>query len=285
MGREENIEVFNDTEKLCKSNPRLLASVKKATSGQKLFLEGTPIPARNRAVAEMAIYADPANVVVSSKRTYEAAAAYKGQRVAVLNFASASNPGGGVVTGAGAQEECLCRCSGLYFSLNTPDMWAGFYEPHRRAHDPIHNDDIIFTPQVTVFKTDTATPRLMPEAEWYDVDVITCAAPNLRERPTNRYNTGVGDRQALLTDKELLALHEKRLRRILDVAVSEGCETIILGAFGCGAFQNNPEVVALANRNVIGDYLRGFRTIEYAVYCSPHDDRNFKIFKRVLGRY
>ena len=86
-------------------------------------------------------------------------------------------------------------------------------------------------------------------------------------------------------DKDLLALHEKRLRRILEVALSEGCDTIILGAFGCGAFQNNPEVVAQANRNVIKDYLHAFKNIEFAVYCSPRDDRNFKIFERVLKVY
>lgn len=68
----------------------------------------------------------------------------------------------------------------------------------------------------------------------------------------------------MMKDKELLALHEKRLRRILEVALSEGCDTIILGAFGCGAFQNNPEVVALANRNVIKDYLHAFKNIEFA---------------------
>ena len=280
MGRDENVTVFKDTERLCKTNPKLSESVKKATASQKLILEGDTLADQKKD-----IYEDPAKVVVSKKRTYEAAAGYKGQHVAVHNFASASNPDGGVVNGASAQEECLCRCSGLYFNLNTRAMWDGFYQPHRDAHDPIHNDDIIYTPGVTVFKTDTAMPELMPESDWYDVDVITCAAPNLRNQPSNKYNTGDGNKQTVMKDKDLLALHEKRLRRILEVALSEGCDTIILGAFGCGAFQNNPEVVAQANRNVIKDYLHAFKNIEFAVYCSPRDDRNFKIFERVLKVY
>ena len=57
---------------------------------------------------------------------------------------------------------------------------------------------------------------------------------------------------------------------------------IILGAFGCGAFKNKPEVVALAAKNVIKDYLHAFKVIEYAVYCRPNDDRNYKVFERVL---
>jgi len=280
MGRDENIAVFKDTEKLCKTNPKLSESVKKATASQKLILEGDHLPEQKKD-----IYKDAAKVIVSGKRTYEAAAAYKENHVAVHNFASASNPGGGVVNGASAQEECLCRCSGLYFCLNSPTMWDGFYKPHRDAHDPIHNDDIIYTPGVTVFKTDTASPQLMNESEWYDVDVITCAAPNLRDQPSNRYNTGDGNKQVVMKDKDLLALHEKKLRRILEVVLSEGCDTVILGAFGCGAFQNNPEVVALANKNVIKDYLHAFKNIEFAVYCSPRDDRNFKIFERVLKPY
>ena len=280
MGRDENVTVFKDTEKLCKTNPKLSESVKKSISAQKLILEGDALTEQNKGR-----YEDVANVIVTKKRTFEAAAAYKNQHVAVHNFASASNPGGGVTKGANAQEECLCRCSGLYFCLNTPVMWDGFYKPHRNARDPIHNDDIIYTPGVTVFKTDSATPQLLPESEWYDVDIITCAAPNLRNQPSNRYNSGDGNRQVKMTDKGLLALHEKKLRRILEVALSEGCETIILGAFGCGAFQNNPEVVALANRNVIKDYLHAFKNVEFAVYCPPRDDSNFKIFERVLKVY
>ena len=280
MGRDENVTVFKDTEKLCKTNPKLAESVKKATAAQKLILESDALTEQKKN-----LYEDAAKVVVSKKRTYEAAAGYKGLHVAVHNFASASNPGGGVVNGASAQEECLCRCSGLYFNLNTPAMWDGFYQPHRDARDPIHNDDIIYTPNVMVFKSDTSTPQLMAESDWYNVDVITCAAPNLRSQPSNRYNSGDGNRQTKMKDKDLLALHEKRLRRILEVALSEGCEAIILGAFGCGAFQNNPEVVAFANRNVIKDYMHAFKNIEFAVYCSPRDERNFKIFERVLRAY
>lgn len=277
MGREENVVVFEDTEKLCKNNQKLKESIIKSTTQQKLLLEGDAIPK-----VDKNIYTERAQIVVSKKRSYEAAAGYKGQKVCVHNFASASNPGGGVTKGANAQEECLCRCSSLYFCLNKQDMWDGFYKPHRKSQNPLHNDDIIYTPGVTVFKTDTACPKLMSESDWYEVNVITCAAPNLRQRPSNAYNTGDGNMAVKITDKELLALHEKRLRRILDVAVMEGNEVVILGAFGCGAFSNSPEVVAQAAKNVIAEYLYAFRNIEFAVYCSPRDDGNYRVFERKL---
>lgn len=278
MAREDNVAVFEDTEKLCKSNPKLKESVLKSIAQQRLILEED-----NMSKTDKNIYANPAQIVVSKKRSYEAASYYKGQKVCVHNLASASNPGGGVSRGANAQEECLCRCSSLYFCLNTEKMWEGFYRPHRNAQNPIHNDDIIYTPNVTVFKTDTAYPKLMQEKEWYEVNVITCAAPNLRERPSNAYNSGDGKQATKLTDKELLALHEKRLRRILDVAAMEGNEVMILGAFGCGAFANNPEVVALAAKNVIEEYRNAFKVIEFAVYCSAWDEENYRVFERVLA--
>lgn len=277
MNKETNVTTFKDTEYLVRTNKRLKESVQNSTNKQKLILERAEIivPTLNR-------FGEDTRVLVSKNRTFEAASIYKEQKTAVLNFASASNPGGGVVRGANAQEECLCRCSGLYFCLNTQQMWDGFYGPHRKSHNPIHNDDIIFIPEVTVFKTDTATPVLMREEEWYDVDVITCAAPNLRDNPSNTYNHGDGKKKAKVSDKEILAIHEKRLRRILNVAVVEGAEVIILGAFGCGAFMNSPDIVALASKNVIKDYLKAFKTIEFAVYCSPRDERNYKTFERVL---
>ena len=178
MGREENVLIFQDTERLSKTNGKLNADLKASASGQKLILETDALEKPN-----LNIYDEPAKVIVSKKRTFEAAKAYRDNKVAVHNFASASNPGGGVVRGSTAQEECLCRCSYLYFCLNSPDMWDGFYTPHKQVRNPLHNDDIIYTPEVTVFKSDTNNPALLPENEWYKVNVITCAAPNLRAMP------------------------------------------------------------------------------------------------------
>ena len=75
------------------------------------------------------------------------------------------------------------------------------------------------------------------------------------------------------------------MHSVLDVAAANGVETVILGAFGCGAFQNKPEVVALAAKNVIKNYLQSFKNIEFAVYCSPNDDRNYKAFERNMKDY
>ena len=64
----------------------------------------------------------------------------------------------------------------------------------------------------------------------------------------------------------------------------EGNEVVILGAFGCGAFLNNPEVVAQAAKNVIEEYKYTFVMIEFAVYCSPRDEQNYAIFDRTFFR-
>ena len=280
MARDDNIITFMDTEERCKKNARLKESLAKSISTQKLILEGDSIGDVNRSV-----YESEAKVVVSHKRTYEAASAYKDSRVVVHNFASATQPGGGVVNGANAQEECLCRVSTLYFCLNTPEMWDGFYTPHRAEHNPLHNDDVIFTPDVTVFKTDTAKPERMGESEWFDVDIITCAAPNLRENPSNQMNSGDGQNAVKLSYEEQVVLHEKRLRRILDVAVAAGEEVLILGAFGCGAFQNDPQAVAEAARNIMADYLHAFEIIEFAIYCSPRDEQNYGYFERAMNSF
>lgn len=279
MGREENVRVFRDTEIQCKKNSELSNAVKVSIAKQKLYLSnGLVIPTdkdKNKRKTR-------AKVVVSKKRSYEAASAYIGQKVCVHNFASATTPGGGVVKGSSAQEECLCRCSTLYFCLNTSDMWASFYTPHRMEQNPIHNDDCIYTPEVVVMKTDTESPIMLSRDKWYKVNVITCAAPNLREAPSNRMNRADGSKAVKVSDKELLELHEKRLTRILDIALLEGNDVVILGAFGCGAFENNPEIVARAAKNVISNYFNAFETIEFAVYCTPRDEKNFKIFERVM---
>ena len=276
MSREENVEVFKDSEKLCKTNPVLLKAWKSSSENQKLFLEKDDI------VCDKNLYEQPAKIVVSKKRTFEAAMGYAGKKVAVLNFASASNPGGGVVNGSSAQEECLCRCSTLYYNLTENYMWKNFYHPHKHDANPLHNDDLIYTPDVVIFKSDTAYPKLLPENQWKRVNVITCAAPNLRERPSNSYNSGDGNNAVKISNKDLEQLHVKRGRKILEAAAAYKNEVVILGAFGCGAFMNNPQVVANSYKQLISEFLYSFEIIEFAVYCSPYDDSNFRVFDTIF---
>lgn len=73
------------------------------------------------------------------------------------------------------------------------------------------------------------------------------------------------------------------ITRILDIALTNNNDVVILGAFGCGAFENNPGVVAAAAKNVVKKYMYAFRVIEFAVYCSPRDSHNYDVFNSVLG--
>ena len=278
MGRQENVRIFEDTQRNYRQNDRLAAAIGHSNAKQKLYSEGRMIETWFSRT-----YEQPAQVIVSTKRTLEAASAYAGKKVCVLNFASATNPGGGVAKGSSAQEEAICRCSTLYASLTEQKLWKNFYAPHRHQREALHNDDCIYTPGVIVFKTDTAYPELMPEENWYSVDVLTCAAPNLRTRLGNGMNPGEGDTAVSISRDELQTLHEKRMRRVLEIASINGNEVVILGAFGCGAFCNPPEVVAQAMKTVVQEYQMKFEIIEFAVYCSPRDDTNYRVFQQVLG--
>ena len=282
MGRQDNVEIFKDTQRMYSSNERLISAIKHSIAGQESFT-GT---GRYWYGPGHRIYQKPAKIIVSPKRTLEAAAsyAYTGKKICVLNFASAANPGGGVIKGSSAQEEAICRCSTLYPNLKEQYIWNTFYVPHRRVHDPLHNDDCIYTPGVVVFKSDTDYPQLLPEDKWYSVNVMTCAAPNLREQPGNGMNSGDGDDAVHISREELQALHEKRMRKVLEIAWAKGNEVVILGAFGCGAFRNPPAVVAQAMKTVVQEYRKKFETIEFAVYCSTQYDTNYHIFRQILGR-
>ena len=272
--RTELITIFNDTDSLCRSNEKLTASIKETIAHQYVVTESDKVikkPEDHR-------FDTPAEVIVSQRRSFEAAKRYSSERVSVLNFASSTHVGGGVTTGAGAQEECLCRCSTLYFAIGDNETKKNFHDTHYRQlksgrMNSIYNDDCIYSPGITVFKSDTELPKLLPENEWYNVDVITCAAPNLN----SRYE------KIFISDKVLKELHKKRAKRILDIAVSEGEDVIILGAFGCGAFRNPPDIVAQDYREVIDDYKYDFKTIEFAVYCPPQQgSSNYHAFQRAF---
>ena len=275
--REKNAAIFKDTEYQYRTNPVLKEAIENSIKEQVLILESNELK-----VEVEDRYAG--KVVVSGKRTLEASELYakQGKKVSVLNFASATNPGGGVVHGSSAQEEAICRCSTLYPCLDIDKMWDEFYLPHREADNPLYNDDCIYTPGVKVFKSDTNFPEILQESEWWDVDVITCAAPNLRDIPSNVMNPGAGNRRAEITFDDLKALISKRIKRVFDVSVAKGAEVLILGAWGCGAFRNPPQLVAKIFAEYIEQYRKNFEVIEYAVFHTEREKDNYVAFRNVM---
>ncbi|WP_203905160.1 TIGR02452 family protein [Virgisporangium aliadipatigenens] len=208
-----------------------------AVAGTRLYLPDDPLPARSTV--------DVPVVEVTRESTLVAARRLAGDGpVAALNFASARNPGGGFLGGAQAQEESIARASGLYPCLSSV---FEFYEHHRAEKDLRYSDRVIYSPRVPVFRDDKG--RLIDPA--YEVSFLTAAAPNngavLRSQPANAATVP--------------AVLERRARRVLDVAAAHGERRLVLGAWGCGVFRNDPAVVAEAFATVLG----GFDHVVFAV--------------------
>lgn len=277
MAREELIKIFENTVWMCDTNQKLMDKIKNSIAYNKVISEKNADDILQNLTHETG---KEAEIIVSKKRSFEAASAYRGKHISVLNFASATNPGGGVTKGASAQEECLCRVSTLYKCISASEITEAFHKKHWRAlktgeMDSFYNDDCIQTCNVTVFKSDTAKTVLLPEKDWFDVDVISCAAPNLRRMSQHNKHW-----KKNVTDQELLDIYKKRINRVLDIARYAKSEVVILGAFGCGAFANPPELVAKAMHASIDEHKYDFETIELAVYCPLRDTSNYEVFAK-----
>ena len=276
--KQARIKIFNNTYGRCQSDPELATAIVYSKQKTEVFYEneypiGEP-PAQYRT-----------EIVVSQKRSFEAAMDLKKERpaakVAVLNFANAFHPGGGVTTGSSAQEESLCRCSTLYPLLYRKSLKAKYYDYHAKLNDPKATDAVIYTEDVVIFKTDTDYPEMMERSEWVRVDVMTCAAPDLRQKAnTHAALYGAG---TTMNHAELFGYHVRRAIHLLAVAAAKGADTLVLGAFGCGAFENDPEVVARAYKTALQEFDGVFRKIEFAIYTTG-DGKNYHAFAKAFGK-
>ncbi len=86
-----------------------------------------------------------------------------------------------------------------------------------------------------------------------------------------------------ITHVELEKLLTLRIKRIFDIAVGKGNEILILGAFGCGAFRNPPEIVAKVFYKVMQDYLDKLDVIEYAVFHTERELANYEAFSKIIN--
>lgn len=259
----DRVAVFQDTQNWCETDPDLIAYIQKAKKATEIFYEDN-YPAFNAANTRNQ------TITVTGERSFEAAMRlYKEKpesKIAVMNFANAFHPGGGVVKGASAQEECLCRTSTLYPLLYRNSL-REFYDYHKKKNTPKASDSLIYTEGVVICKSDEDFPKRLPKEEWVSVDVITIAAPDLRDMYMN--------------DAELFGYHVKRAIHMLTVAAYKGADTLVLGAFGCGAFLNNPEVVSRAYKTALTEFPKVFDRVVFAVLCNPEQiSKNYSVFSR-----
>ncbi len=188
--------------------------------------------------------------------------------VCALNFASAKNPGGGFLGGARAQEEDLARCSALYPTQLTQ---RGYYDANRATDSMLYTDHLIYSPAVPFFRDDRLD--LLPRP--YLCSVITSPAPNAGEALRRDADAGPAIRATL----------ERRAAMVLAAAQAEGERRLILGAWGCGVFRNDPELVAAIFATHLGSprFAGAFDEVVFAIYDRSAGQPTLASFVRRFG--
>ncbi|MBC9725987.1 TIGR02452 family protein [Streptomyces sp. TRM68367] len=229
----------------------IAAAVAAARDGTRMY-GPEPVRVPSAAPVETSVEATGGPVETSVEVTGESsleAARRLGGGTAVLNFASARNPGGGYLNGAQAQEEALCRASALYTCLLRA---SGFYDHHRAHRDPFYTDRVIHSPAVPVLRDDRG--HLLDEP--YTTGFLTAAAPN----------AGVILSRTPERAAELPRALAVRAERVLETAAAHGYRRLVLGAWGCGVFRNDPAQVAGAFRTLLGPGGRFAGVFEQVVF-------------------
>ena len=205
----------------------------------------------------------PTTVLFTPNDTVTAALGYPDKMVVLLNFASYKHPGGMFLRGSAAQEEAICHKSNLFNILR--DFDGSYYNENRKmaAGNPLYTDRALYTPNVVinngVFNV-------------HNNSVVTCAAPNLRSPIPMDYPTY----------KDVL---DRRVRFIRDIIYAHPFDVIILGAWGCGVFKNNPN-------DVMDSFLKAFypckelkgKTIVFAVPGINENSDVFKVAPRLYAK-
>ncbi|MFG3138563.1 TIGR02452 family protein [Streptomyces sp. NPDC048211] len=211
-------------------------------------------------------------IEVTGESSLQAARRMTGEgpgRVAVLNYASARNPGGGYLNGAQAQEEALCRGSALYATLlRAPE----YYAHHRAERSAFYTDRVIHSPGVPVFRDDRG--RLLETP--CTVGFLTSPAPN----------AGVIRSRTPESAHRIPAALASRAERVLEVAAVRGYRRLVLGAWGCGVFRNDPAEVAGAFRALLADggrFAGHFEQIVFGILDRNEDSPIRAAFARTFA--
>lgn len=217
-----------------------------------------PLPADHAGPYDTRIVVENATTLAAARRLVDA-----GTNPVALNFASSTHPGGGFLSGARAQEEYLCRSSGLYACLRGNPM----YDYHRANRDAFATDYVLYSPDVPVFRADDGTLLETP----YTVAIITSAAVHCSYVPSERL-AQIGP--AMWT----------RILKVLAAGVAHGHDSIVLGAWGCGAFGCNGEEIAGLFRKALDENFRGaYKGVAFAIVDWSDEQKFIGPFDKVFG--
>ena len=183
---------------------------------------------------------------------------YQDKKICLLNFANPIKPGGGYLNGRDSQEQCLCRQTLLYPTIDGNDMYT---VNRKNGSRPEASDIMIFSPNVLVIR-DNNYNKIDP----FKINIISSAAVD--NRSGNIKNSS--------------EIMKNRIRRIIMTAASENNDILILGAFGCGVFKNDPNETAKNFYDVLVDegFKSHFEKIIFPIYNNP---RLYHIFKSILN--
>ena len=206
----------------------------------------------------------PAKISVVAADTFSVCKSEK--NFLAMNFANAKYPGGGFLSGANAQEESLCRESTLYESLSSYDA-AEMYNYNHTHNKHCYSDYMTISPNVCVFRD--IKDNFLDEP--FLTSVITIPAPNLNGAAKN------------VPQEKIDEIMTARLKKMFDVAIYHGYKNLVLGAWGCGAFGNNPEKVAGYFYKLLFDekYRFYFDKIIFAIY-DKGEKKNYNAFKNIF---
>ena len=259
------VEVFEDTKK--KSLGKYKSATKKLIKNTVVYT-GLIQRVKFRKNKKMDIQVVADGTVSAGKKCVE----QYGGITAVLNFADALVPGGLVEVGATTQEENLCRCSNLYQSLTSEYPMEYYYKANadvfgknsRKLGNSVYLDNLIYSTDVTFFKDDITYKDVKP----YKMDVITCPSPSTY----------------IVDPKAEMAIIGQRTDQIVKSAIANGVNNLVLGAWGCGAFLQDPRVVSECFKKSLEKY-NAFDHVIFAIRNCEADIKknvNYEVFYRTF---
>lgn len=190
---------------------------------------------------------------------------------AILNFASAVLIGGQPQNGFTTQEEVINRSTTLFPTLNSVQVRRDYYDYFKKFGNDLYTDRMIISRNIYIIKDDSLIPNPLIKPEYLKIDVISSPAPNLVK--------------IKISDEKYKEIYKSRISKIFRLAALYKNTNIIVGAFGCGAFKNNPELAATCFKEVLYDerYKDYFENVVFAIPKSENN-MNLEIFEDILCR-